>query len=83
MSVEPYTDTELLALGSPPTKEEQQKQLADLRTQALELEAKGALACRSLRPQRDCGAVLMRKPEPWVIAIVLKRLGFNINNGGN
>lgn len=40
---EPYTDQELLALGIPLTEEETQNKLADLRTQAVELERNGAL----------------------------------------
>lgn len=72
MSVEPYTDAELLALGLPLTEDERQEQLGDLRTQALELEAKGALLAGPLRQKRDGRA--MR--NVWLLSILLKRLGF-------
>ena len=44
MSVEPYSDVELMALlDIPPTEDELENTKAALRTQALELEGKGAL----------------------------------------
>ena len=39
----PYSDAELVALGLEPTEDEIEEQKAALRTEALELEAKGAL----------------------------------------